>query len=68
MFNDLTALILHNDAVGFLPGMFAITLGTVHSPSYFGIFLAIFIEWLAVSLPLALLWWGINGRWKENAT
>jgi len=66
--NDLLALLLANDTIGFIPKHLALSLGSVHSPSYLGLFAGLFLEWAAVAVLGALVFWVLTKRRSQSAT
>ena len=59
--------LLSVEIVGFIPKALALTLGTVHNPSFLGLFMGFFVEWLAVCLLAALTLWQLKQH-ASNAT
>ena len=68
LFNDLLAFLLAQDAVGFVPKLLALSLGGVHSPSYFGLFAGFFLEWAVLALLVASLFWILSRSRGRSAT
>jgi hypothetical protein len=60
--------LLSFEPVGFIPKALAITLGGVHSPSFLGLFLGVFLELFVVGMLGAVPFWLQNNRGAKNAT
>jgi len=67
LFTDVLALLLAHEAIGFLPKYFALSFGTVHSPSYLGLFAGFFFEWAVIGLFGAFGVWLLARRRSEQS-
>ena len=69
LFNPILASLLAHEFVGFMPKWLALTFGTVHSPSFVGLFAGLFLEWFALGLLLSVVLWMLKTRGHgESAT
>ena len=61
--------LLSHELVGLIPRWLAFTFGTVHSPSFIGIFAGLFLEWFVIGLLVSLVLWTLKSRGRsESAT
>jgi hypothetical protein len=57
------------EAVSFMPKWLALALGSVHSPSFMGLFAGLFLEWFLLGLLASLVFWMLKStRQGESAT
>jgi hypothetical protein len=69
LFNPILSTLLSHHVLGFVPKSLALALGTVHSPSYLGLFVGLFLEWVVLGLLVSVVLWMLKTRGRgEGAT
>ena len=57
------------EAVSYIPKWLALVLGSVHSPSFMGLFAGLFLEWFILGLLVSLIFWMLRStRQGESST
>jgi hypothetical protein len=64
---EATGFVLSIDVVAYVPRVLALSLGSVHAPSYAGLFIGLFVEWFLLAIVVASILWFIRTRFDKNA-
>jgi len=66
--NDVLAVLLGHDLIGFVPSYLAVSLGSVHGPSYLGFFVGFLLQWAALAVLGALAIWAVARLRRPHST